>query len=221
MKNKFQTIQPWIPNILDAIKKEIRTDHLAASPSFARAHFGNRPLNRLTSEEIFSVYEKELLSGNEDLADWVINRWVFKHGDIYQYFVERLSRINPDFASIETLDLEQSEEVLKGAPESFGFLSVYLFSWLNGVVFPEEVFTRLQQAAQKEEDQKKIMQKEESERKSLEETIAHQQRELFSMQQKYEAKVAGVMKKYTVDVEALKKQVRSLQRQLNEAKASV
>jgi hypothetical protein len=221
MKNKFQTIQPWISFILDTIKKEIRMDHLASSPAFARTHFGNRPLNRLTAEEIFAVYEKELLAGNQDLAEWVVNRWVFKHGDIYKHFAEKLSRIHPDFSAIESLDLIQSEQVLEGAPESFGFLPVYLFSFLNGVVFPEEIFTRLHHAATREESQKKIEKKEEGERQSLAEAIARQQRELFSMQQKYENKVAGLMKKYTVDVEALKKQVRSLQHQLHAVKASV
>lgn len=221
MKNKFQTIQPWISFILDAIKKEIRTDHLASSPAFARAHFGNRPLNRLTAEEIFTVYEKELLAGNQDLADWVVNRWVFKHGDIYKYFAEKLSRIQPDFSAIESLDLAQSEQVLEGAPELFGFLPVYLFSFLNGVVFPEEIFTRLYHAAEKEESQKKIEKKEEEENLSLAEAIARHQREFFSLQQKYENKVAGLMKKYTVDIEALKKQIRSLQHQLNSLKASV
>lgn len=221
MKSKFETVQPWISFILSTIKKEIRMEHLPSNPAFIRAHFGNRPFNRITIEEIFAAYEKELLSGNEDLSDWVINRWVFKNGDIYQHFAERLSQINPDFGAIEVLDVSQSEKVLEGAPESFGFLSVYLFSILNGVVFPEEVFRVLENEAKKEEADKKNSQKQELENRNLADTVARAQRELISLQQKYESKMAGLMKKYTVDVEALKKQIRSLQHQLNALKASV
>jgi hypothetical protein len=218
MKNKFQTIESWIPLILEAIKKEIRTDHLASSPAFVRAHFGHRPLNRITTEELFAAYTKELLAGNEDLGDWVVNRWVFKHGDIYQHFAERLSEVHPDFGSIESLDLAQSEKVLQGAPEAFGALPVYLFCFLNGVVFPQEVFSRLEQAAIKEESAKKEIQKKEEEQKNFEEILTRKERELLSAHKKYEEKIAGVMKKYTVDTEGLKKQIRSLQQQLHKLK---
>ena len=221
MKNKFETIQSWIPLVLESIKKEIRTDHLVQSPAFARTHFGNRPLNRISSEEIFDTYQKELLAGNEDLADWVVNRWVFKHGDVYEHFAERLSQINPDFGSIEALSLSESEQILAGAPESFGYLPTYLFCHLNGVVFPEEVFIRLRDAAVKEIEKKETEDKQQEDQKNLLDSLERKNREVAALQQKYEQKVAGVMRKYTVDIEALKKQVRSLQHQLNSAKASV
>jgi hypothetical protein len=218
MENKFQSIQIWIPSILGAIKKEIRTDHLASSPAFARAHFGNRPLNRLTTEEIFKVYEKELLAGQEDLSEWVVNRWVFKHGDIYQHFAERLGEIQPDFGNIERLDEGQSEQILAGAPEAFGALQVYLFSYLNGVVFPEKVFAHLRALAEKEERERQVKLQQEEESQSMAEALESAKRECLLLQQKYEAKMAGLMKKYTTDVEALKKQIRSLQQQLHAAK---
>ena len=60
-ENQFQTLQKWIHEILNAIKKDIKTDHLRADPVFYRTYFGNRPQNRLTAEEIFAAYEKELL----------------------------------------------------------------------------------------------------------------------------------------------------------------
>lgn len=221
MNNKFETIQPWISSILHTIKKEIRTDHLPSSPSFVRAHFSNRPLNRVSFEEIFTVYERELVAGNEDLGDWVVNRWVFKHGDIYSHFAERLGQIQPDFSAITSLDLSQSEKVLEGAPEAFGFLAVYLFSMLNGVVFPQEIFHRLESAAKKEEADKEKRRVQEEEHQNLAEIAARREKELASLQQKYESKVAGIMKKYTVDVEALKTQIRSLQRQLNALKTPV
>src|SRR5437773_214477 len=103
MKNQFESIQPWIPSVLEAIKKEIKFDQLPSNPAFIRAHVGNRPLNRLKTEEIFTAYENDLLAGDAPLAEWVVNRWVFRHGDIYSHFAERLGTISQDYAAIESL----------------------------------------------------------------------------------------------------------------------
>ena len=77
--NQFQILQPWLPQVLNTIKREIKTEHLPGSHAFYRTHFGNKPISRLTIEEIFKAYETELLAGNQEIAEWVINRWVFKH----------------------------------------------------------------------------------------------------------------------------------------------
>src|SRR3990167_9681675 len=143
MKNQFESIQSWIPFILETIKKEIKHEHLPASPVFVRTHFGNRPLNRLKIEEIFTAYEKDLLAGDESLAEWVVNRWVFRHGDIYSHFAERLGEISDDYSTLESLTEAQSEQVLKGAKDRFNAADIYLFSLLNAVVFPESIFARL------------------------------------------------------------------------------
>jgi len=147
MKNQFESIQPWIAQVLNAIKKDIKTEHLGSDPVFYKVNFGNRPQNRLTSEEIFTAYEKELLKGNEDLSEWVVNRWVFKNGDLYRHFAERLSAIHPDFDQIQNLTEEQSHEVLKGADLAFDAVSVFLFSVLNGVVFPETVVKKTRESS--------------------------------------------------------------------------
>jgi polyhydroxyalkanoate synthesis regulator phasin len=214
MENQFKTIQPWIPLVLSAIKKDIKVDHLPASPSFVRTHFGNRPLNRLTTEEIFAAYEKDLLAGDADLAEWVINHWVFQHGEIYTHFAERLSQISEDYSEIKNLTEEQSHAILKGAVESFGALPTYLFSVLNGVVFPESIFKKLRLAAEQEVAAKSAEAKQAEEQLSFEQLKERYARDLSRLQEKYEGKVSGVLKKYTTEVEALKKQIRSLQKQL-------
>ena len=84
--NSFSSVGPWMNQILDTIKKDIKTDHLAVDKTFYLAHFGRRPINKLSIDEIFTVYEKELLAGNQTLGEWVVNRWVFKHGDAYRHF---------------------------------------------------------------------------------------------------------------------------------------
>ena len=211
MKNQFQTLQNWTHEIFNAIKKDIKSDHLHTDPVFYRTYFGNRPQNRLTSEEIFAAYEKELLKGNDELAEWVVNRWVFKHGDLYQHFVQRLERINPEFDQIQHLTKEESESVLEGAIESFGAIPTFLFSLLNGVVFPADVLERLRKAA----DAEKVSQKDEAEKndkqEDLEKVVAAHQREIARLNDK----IAGVQRKYTNDTEALKKQVKALQQKVH------
>lgn len=214
MKNQFETIQPWILEVLAAIKKDIKTDHLPGSPAFMRAHFGNRPLSRLTAEEIYAAYEKDLLAGDDDLAEWVINHWVFKHGDIYSHFAEHLSQLSEDYSSIEILTEEQSEAILKDAIVGFGALKTYLFAVLNGVVFPEVVFERLRNLAVTEEAEKKREERQEEEQLNLMQLTERYSRDVARLNEKYESKIAGVMKKYTTEVEALKNQIRSLQKQL-------
>jgi len=215
MKNEFELIQPWIPSVLEVIKRDIKVDHLPANPAFIKTHFGNRLLNRLKMEEIFEAYQKELLSGNASLIEWVVNRWVFKHGDIYSHFAERLSAINEDFTTLVSLTESQSEQVLQGAAGKFGSLPVYLFSVLNRVVFPASIFARLRHAAEQEEFAQKEAAKQARAQQTLEQDVARYQRELTRLHEKYEQKIAGILKKYAIDVEGLKKQIRSLQQKLH------
>ena len=215
MKNTFQILEPWLPEILHIIKNEIKTDHLSKNPSFYRTYFGSRPVNRLTNEEIGAAYQKELLEGNEELGEWVVNRWVFNHGEIYRHFADRLVQINPDFDAIKSLDEGQSEQILSGAPESFGALPTYIFSILNGVVFPESVLSRLRRRAESEEIVRKEEEKEAAEKENLEQVLTRHKREMTRLQEKCEDKIAGVVKKHATDVEALKKQIRALQQKVN------
>lgn len=211
MENQFQALQNWTLEILDAIKKDIRTDHLHTDPVFYRTYFGNRPQNRLTSEEIFTAYEKELVKGNETLAEWVVNRWVFKHGDLYQHFADRLSELNPHFDQIQQLTEEESNRILAGAAESYGAIPTFLFSLLNGVVFPQPVLDRLRKAAELEKVALEKKAQSNAEQESLEKIIAAHEREIARLHDK----ITGVQKKYEKDTEALKKQIKGLQKKLN------
>jgi len=210
MENQFLSLQNWTQEILTMIKKDIKTDHLPSDPVFYRTYFGNRPQNRLSTEEIFAAYEKELLLGNQDLADWVVNRWVFKHGDLYKHFADGLSRVNPNFDEIKELTVEESNQILKGAAESFGAIPTYLFSLLNGVVFPKTVLDSLRKGAEEAKSAQIIQEKEDEEKQSLEKVLAAHKREVARLNDKIE----GVQKKYTKDTESLKKQIKSLQQKL-------
>ncbi len=208
MENLFVPLKNWMHVILSDIKKDIRSDHLGSDPEFYRKHFGNRPQNRLTIEEIFNAYESELIQGNQELAEWVVNRWVFKHGDLYQIFADRLSKINPEFNKIESLNEEESERVLVGTVEAYGAIPTFLFVLLNGVVFPESVRQRLCAAAEKERGDLEKRQQAEEGKESLEKLLAAKEREIARLHEK----IAGVQKKYDKDTEALKKQIKVLQK---------
>ena len=219
MSNPFSTLQPWLIQILHTIKREIKSEHLSKDPSFYRAHFGNRPQNRLTTEEIIAAYSKELLGGNEPLSEWVINRWVFQHGEIYRHFAEKLTQIRSDFSEIQSLTEEESAGVLSGSIPSFGALPTYIFSVLNGVVFPENVLQSLRVQAEQEGKDKAEELFVAAEKETLEQIQTRHAREMARLQEKYEDKIAGVMKKYTIDVEALKKQIRALQQRMHDRAA--
>ena len=218
MENQFIILQPWLGQILNSIKKEIKSEHLAKSPGFQRAHFGNRPLNRLTSEEILQVYAKVLFEGNEELSEWVVNRWVFQNGEIYRHFADRLAQINPDFDAIVSLDEKQSDFVLKGAVEAFGALTVYVFSILNRVVLPQSVFSALRKAVESEEAEKGAQEEARVEQESIEQMRKRHEKELARCREKCDDKIAGVVKKYALETESYKKQIRALQHQINALK---
>ncbi|HEY4255008.1 MAG TPA: hypothetical protein VGM34_01510 [Chlamydiales bacterium] len=214
MDTMFQRLRPWLNEITASIRKDIKTDFLPGSHAFYRTYFGNRPQSRVSFEEIQEAFAKELLAGNEEMAEWVVNRWVFKHGDLYTHFAERMMGINPQFDEIVEFTLSQSEEILKGAIEAFGAKAVYLFSVLNKVVFPASILDRLEAAAEKEVSTQKTEQAASAQAQDLSKLIETHQREMSRLNEKFEQKIAGVLKKYTLDVEALKKQVRALQKQL-------
>ncbi len=215
-KNPFISLQPWMGQILHAIRKDIKNDHLAVDKVFYKTHFGSRPLNRLDIEEIFSVYERELLKGDqEELVEWAINRWVFKHGDVYRHFADRLAKINSNFQEISSLTESESMQVLEGAAASFGALTVYLFSALNSVVFPETIFERMRKEAVSEQEFLKEQESHAAEKESLEQLKTRYERETRRLQEKYEDRLNGVQRKYAIDVEALKKQIRSMQQKLS------
>lgn len=211
MANQFLTLQNWTFEVLETIKKDLKSDHLHTDPLFYQKHFGRRPQNRLSVEEILTAYEKELVEGHPEIAEFVVNRWVFKHGDLYQHFADRLSKIHPNFDEIKQLTPEQSKQVLQGAAETFGAVPTFLFCVLNGVVFPPTILEELRRGAEVEKSARLQKEETEAERDNLQKVIEAHQREVARLHDK----IAGVQKKYVNDTEALKKQIKSLQQKLH------
>lgn len=213
-QGKFFLASPWIRDVLGAIKKELKTEHLPGNRSFHQAHFANRPLQRITLEELMAVYERELLHGDEALGEWVTHRWVCKHGDVYQHFAERLTEISENFSQLQALSEEESRRVLAGASERFGPVTTYLFSLLNGVVFPTTIMETLRQEASLYKQQEAHAEEERIDEKNRQSLQEQHERQLRRLQEKYEGKLSGLEKKYQLDTDALKQQIRSLQRRL-------
>ena len=140
-----------------------------------------------------------------------MSRWIFKHGDLYNHFAERLSEVNPDFNEIKQLTEEESRRILDGAAESFGAIPTFIFSLLNGVVFPQSILDELQKGAEAERALLERRAESNIEQQSLEKVIASHQREVGRLNDK----ILGVQKKYERDTEALKKQIKGLQQKLN------
>lgn len=213
MEIKFNALRPWLDEILTVIKKDIKTDYLPAMPTLYRTYFGNRPLNRLQNEEIHSALIQELENGNKDLAEWVVNRWVFKHGELYQYFAIALEKIDPDFSSIQQLTLEQSRSILEGAKALFPIKEIYFFTLLNGVVFSQEIIDQMKNEVEAESNQTKSSAEVEFKEKEINKMLEQHSREIEKIMNKYEKKLEGVLKKYMQDTNALKAQIRALQKQ--------
>jgi phage host-nuclease inhibitor protein Gam len=96
----------------------------------------------------------------------------------------------------------------------FDIQSIYLFARLNEVVFSEQFFERLRVAAEKEREEKREREEKKEKQDTLEQLLERSKREIVRLQERYEDKLAGVQRKYQTDVDALKKQVRSLQQKL-------
>jgi hypothetical protein len=216
-KEKFATLKNWLPAIIDAVKKDLKNEHLKNDFPFYRKYFGSKNINKLTLEEMVEAYSQALVQEEsaEQLGEFLSHRWLMKNSDVYHFFEEQLSRINPNFSEIVELDEKSSSEIVETAIQQFGAPKTYLFSLMNSVVFPQKIFVQLslraEQDAQKQEEDLKAAHKQQSldtMRSTYEEQIAR-------LTDKYEKKLLGLQKMYTQDVDALKKQIASLQRKIN------
>ena len=119
-KIKFDKLQPWINDIFQAVKKDLRNEHLLKTPSFVQKHFSKKAVDKLTVQEFAGAYQKEIADGDEDLGGRVVARWVLKNAELYQFFASELSKINPKFDEIESISNETSAFLLNASIRQFG-----------------------------------------------------------------------------------------------------
>jgi len=210
-------LTPWMHNILDPIKKEVKNEHLRQDWPFFNQHFAGKQLNKLSIEEMAPAYAHAVChaENGEELGEFLCNRWLLKHSDLYHHFEQELGRITDNFQELEILDRELSVKMMEKAIQEFGAPNTFLFCVLNSVVFPEEVFKLLREKAEKEAAEEQVEQEVKQEQFSMEQMESNHKLQLARLTDKYEKKLNGLQKKYLQDVSTLKKQLAALQRKLH------
>jgi hypothetical protein len=215
-KEKFALLKKWMPTIIEAVKKDLKNDHLKKDWGFVKQYFPGKNLNKLNAEEIAQAYIHVIENSEnaEELAEFISNRWLLKHTQLYYFFEKELSKINPDFNQLEELETNQAMKIIEPAIQEFGAPDTYLFSVLNSVVFPKEAYDILSARAETSVKQAEVEAQACAEMKSLQEMQHSYEQQIARLTDKYEKKLLGLQKKYSVDIESLKKQITNLQRKL-------
>lgn len=215
-KEKFAMLKPWMPLIIETIKKDLKNEHLKKDAGFSRSYFPGKNPAKLSSEELIEAYSQAIANEEnaEELAEFISNRWLLKHTDLYYYFEHELTKINPNFNEMKDLDKETATKIMDGAIQQFGAISTYLFCVLNSVVFPEEIYTKLGHEATHRATEEKEEAKNYEKEASIEALHRGHEQQVARLTDKYEKKILGLQKKYIQDVEILKKQIANLQRKL-------
>lgn len=216
-KEKFIVLAPWMPAIMDVVKRDLKNEHLKKDVAFVRHYFAGKNMNKLNVEELAQAYSHHMANAAdvEELGEYLANRWLLKNTELYQYFEQTLSKINPEFQEIEMLDSNTSHAIMEEAITQFGALPTYLFCVMNSVVFPDEIYTKLAQHAEKAKHQSAEEAQKRNEHESMETMQRNYELQIARLTDKYEKKLSGLQKKYTTDIDTLKKQVGNLQRKLH------
>lgn len=213
---KFSMLKEWTPALIESIKKDLKNEHLKRDFQFVKKYFGNCNIQKLTAEELTKGYSAALEDAEqtERLAEFMANRWLLRNSELYQLFEEKLQQINPNFNELEELTTEQSQDLMQSAIKAFGATKTYLFSVLNSVVFPKDVYEKLAHLARNESKQSEEKRHVRTEQKSIDDIKRDYEAQIQRITDRYEKKLMGLMKKYQQDVEGFKKQISSLQRKL-------
>lgn len=210
---KLEKLQPWTMEIFQAIRKELRNEHLMKTPSFVLKYFAKRPLDKLSVEELADAYIREIAEGNEELGERVVAHWVMKNAEVYQLFATELSKVNPRFDEIVNLPADVSAFLLNTSLSQFGAVPTYIFCVMNAVVLSNEQFSKLRELALQEPSQLKVEEAVEGV-VSIEALKERHEKEIRKLTEKYEKRVQGIERKYVQDVDGLKKQIAQLHKKL-------
>ncbi len=220
-REKFKILNPLMPKIVETVKKDLKKEHLQKDWAFFKKNFAGKNINKITPEEMTAVYLKALeeTEGAEELGEFIANRWLLKNTEAYDFFEQRLSQIDPNFQDLKEIEKTKALILMEEAIQNLGALRTYIFSILNSVVFPQEVFQELKKRSIHSQEQEKIQAHEQEEKATLENLQKNHEREIARLTDKYEKKLIGLQKKYVQDTECLKKQIASLRRGKSDPKA--
>ena len=198
---------------MNAVRRDCKNEHLRLNPAFVREHFAGMPLHRITVDEMRAVYLRLILAGNDHLAEFVANRWLFRNMELYSFFEKALSQVSPEFEKIAELTIDQAKAIIEEASEKFGCESVFCFVVINEVVIPQEVFDKLQRKAveslgkrQKEADAQEL---------SVEDKY---RQEIERLKERQEKKIQEMTKRQQQEVQRLHNEIHLLKSELAQAK---
>ncbi len=203
---RFSLLSPWFSDIISDVKRDCKSEHLRLDPLFVRQHFGGRPVQRISLEEMRAVYLQQILAGHDRLAEFIANRWLFRNMELYRFFEEALQKISPDFDAITELAKEQSDALVKEASEKFGYEKLFCFVTINDVALPQEPFEHLQRQALEclSKRQQSMPQGEEPEAEE------RWRAEMGRLKERHEKKIAEMTKKHQQEVQRLQKEIAQL-----------
>jgi len=221
-KKKIALLQPWMNLIVNTIKKEIKNEHLRKEFWLVQKYFQKKAIEKLNVEELSDAYFKEVaLEGNEEVGEWLTTRWVLKNAELYQFFAGELTKINPKFDEIAEIPSESSHLMLRHSLSQFGAMTTYIFSVLNSVMFAEEDYLKLREAALKELETKAAEEELALPKETLEAVKSRYEKEILKLTEKYEKRLQGMERKYFQDVDGLRKQVSQLHKKIGEFASAV
>ncbi|MCH9610494.1 MAG: hypothetical protein S4CHLAM81_01380 [Chlamydiales bacterium] len=215
-QEKFALLEPWVEGIIETVKKDLKNEHLKKDRNFCKRYFLGKNFNMVSVEEMAPAYLQEISQGNVGLGEFITSRWLLKNSDVYDFFESELSKVNPDFETIEALDAELSKRLIEGSVKQFGHVRSYLFAVLNSVTFSKDLFDELREKALVEEKRESEELTARLKEESLDSMQKRHERELGSIQNRYDKKFSGLQKKYVKDTENLKKQISALTKKLAE-----
>lgn len=204
---RFSLLSPWFSEIIGSIKRDCKAEHLKLDPLFVRQYFGGVPVHRISLEEMRSVYLQQILAGHERLAEFIANRWLFRHMDVYRFFEEMLGKICPDFDKITELPVEQAQELVDQASSKFTSEVAFCFTILNDVALPQVIFDALQRQALEElaKRQKEIPE---------ESGVSLLRAEMERVKEKHEKKIQEMTRKHQQEVQRLQREILDLKAEL-------
>ena len=195
-------------DIISVVRRDCKDEHLKLDPQFVRHHFSGMPVQKISLEQMRAVYLKQVLSGQDKLAEFIANRWLFRNMPVYKFFETSLEKIAPEFETIKELSVEQAQELISGAVEQFGPELSFCFVVLNEVALPKKAFNGLQQSAL----EALAVRQERGEKSEEQSDVVRLKDEVDRLKAKHERKVLSMVKKHQQEIARLKNEIIALKR---------
>jgi hypothetical protein len=209
---RFSLLTPWFSDIIDAVKRDCKNEHLRLNPHFVKEYFAGLPMHMINLEEMRVVYLRLILAGNEQVAEFISNRWLFRHMELYNFFEKALSEVSTEFEKIQELPADKSLAIIQTACEQFGCEKVFCFVVINDVVIPQNVFDRLQRQAV---ESLAMRQKEQEGSLSVEEKW---RQDVEKLKERQEKKIQEMTKRHQIEVQKLSAEIVKLREQISSSK---